>query len=404
MNSHSVLRVVLIFFILALVHLFAEDDPPLIQPKQSILQEKQKGIDAGAEANRFDWLSPLNLSIGHTQQNSPVSPGFQGMNQASASISQDIFRSGGIYYAIRYANDQFNYDSLAWEKEYRGYYREIFLCVLQIRKYRLEYEQSSFLVKNQEIAVFLKRYQYEAGEIDITQLNDAIMQKNSEQTNRLVFKQSLEQEKEELYKYTERKEDQISVPEFALIDEKTYQKNNYEIALAKQQSSVAYDNYRTTLSSYLPSVNLNAQASHNEYVSNASSVSLEGNTYSVGVALNIPLNYNAFSNVEQKKAQMLEQKATAEDTKREEMIEYKKVLLLIERYAEVNKVLEENIEIYTSLLDITEKAFKTGYKTGYDLQTLQNSIKAAELEIQINQINIQIEWIKLHFAIRTKKG
>ena len=85
---------------------------------------------------------------------------------------------------------------------------------------------------------------------------------------------------------------------------------------------------------------------------------------------------------------------------REEGLAYQQSILSIRRFEGVNEVLEENLALYHSLLGITEKAFKAGYKTGYDVQTLQNSIKSAELEIAINDMNIQIELAKLHFAMK----
>ncbi|QOP42169.1 TolC family protein [Sulfurimonas marina] len=379
------------------------EDVALTADKSTILEQKKKSIEAGAEVQRYEWLSPLNLSASHTQQYSDKTNTRSGLSQLSASFSQNLFRSGGIYYTIKYANDKYNYDALSLEQQHKNYQKEIILSALRIKKYELQLKQSEYLVENKKITLFLKQTQYELGDIDITLLNDALMEKNTEQTNYVLLQETLANEQLELQKYTEAAVDSISLPTFSLIDEETYTKNNYNIAMAKQQNSVTYDSYRKGMAEYLPSLKLNAQATYTSYDSGAVVLNQNGTLYSAGLVLNIPLDYNTFAAKEEMYTSFLEQKAQTNDTQREELLEYKKTLLSIKRYQDVNKILQENLELYTKLKKITQKAFETGYKTGYDVQILENSINSAKLEIEINKINIQLSLATLHFALRDTK-
>ncbi|MDH4944336.1 TolC family protein [Sulfurimonas sp. C5] len=379
------------------------EDVVLTVDKKKILDEKKKSIKAGAKAQRYEWLSPVNLSASHTQQYSDKTNTRSGLSQLSASFSQNIFRSGGIYYTIKYADDKYSYDALSLEQQNKNYQKEIILSTLRIKKYELQLKQSEYLIENKKITLFLKQTQYEVGDIDITLLNDALMEKNTEQTNYVLLQETLASEQLELQKYTDVSAESISLPTFSLIDEITYNKYNYNIAMAKQQNNVTYDSYKKGMADYLPSVKFNAQATYTSYDSGAVVLNQNGTLYSAGLVLNIPLDYNAFASVEEKYASHLEQLAQTNDTQREEILEYKKTLLAINRYKEVNKILQENLELYTKLRKITKKAFETGYKTGYDVQILDNSISSAKLEIEINKINIQLELAKLHFAIKDKE-
>jgi len=59
--------------------------------------------------------------------------------------------------------------------------------------------------------------------------------------------------------------------------------------------------------------------------------------------------------------------------------------------------------LYDDLIKAIQAGVNAGVKTGYDLQTLKNTKSIEELEITINEINIQLELAKLHFAITPSK-
>lgn len=382
---------------------FASEEAPLNPDKAAYLEHKRSAVESGSEALRSDWLSPLNFSLSHTEQRRTDRTEFAGTDQAAVSLSQDLFRSGGIRYAIAYADDSRAYDLLALDEEEAQIREAIWLAVLGVRKYALECEQSRYRIANLKIAVFLKKTQYEAGDIDITELNDAIMEQNDEQANYLALVQALETERLELKKYTDRTAEAIALPTFTMVDEATYTAHRYTALLETKQGDVAYDTYRTTLGGYLPKLTLDASAAYTTY-DDPQLTQSTGDSYSVGLSLSMPLKYGSGAAVEAQRALMLQHRSKAADARREAAADYHTGRLTIERYLGVNRVLETNLELYGELLSVTRKAYEAGYKTGYDLQTLENSIAADRLEIRINEINIQMELVKLHYAHRPEKG
>lgn len=376
--------------------LFAES-ALLSTEKEKILEHKKNEVDSGAKALRYNWIAPLNLTVSHTEQKGVGESSFSGFNQASASFDQDLFRSGGIYYAMRYADDKHGYDLLSWHEERDTLSLALFSAVLNIRKARLQCERSDYLLKNLEIALTIKRQQYEAGATDITELNDAIMARNSEQKNFFALRQSLLDYRAELKKYSDREAESITLPEFVVYDRETYLSQNYVAALAKRQSDVAYDTYKVTKAGYLPALSLNTQARYVDY-HNAALSADDGSSYSVGLSLSMPLEYNSFDSVEEARAAMLRQKAEAADRVREEGQKYEQTRNLISRYEEENRVLGENLKLYDTLLEVAQKGYASGLKTGYDVQTLSHTRKIGELDIAINRLNIQLEMAKLHYG------
>ncbi len=373
----------------------AEGESPLSPQKQEILKQKEAEIDRGAEALRYDWIAPLNLSLSHTEQKSPGESGFGGTSQASASWSQDLFRSGGITYAIRYADAKHTYDRLGWAEERDSYRLGIVTAVLEIRRQTLLCQRSATLLKNLEIALFIKQQQYEAGATDITELNDAIMARNSEQKNLLSLEQALADARSELKRYSDLEAEAIPVPEFFIPGRDAYLAENYAAAQARLQSEVAYDTYRITEASYLPALTFNTAARYTEYRDLQSD---GGASYSAGLTLSLPLAYNGAEAVEADRALMLRRKAEEADTVREEGIGYEQSRNLITRYEKENGVFRQNLALYDTLIDAIRKGVEAGYKTGYDLQTLENTKTNDLLSMKINDINIQMELAKLHYS------
>jgi hypothetical protein len=116
----------------------------------------------------------------------------------------------------------------------------------------------------------------------------------------------------------------------------------------------------------------------------------------------MPIDYNTKATLQESKAIYLQNSLNIEESRVDAIALYDAGVSKIENYQAYKDVTQDNIELYTKLIDITAKAVESGLKSGYDLQTLQNTKRIDELELQVSDINIQIELAKLIFA--TKKG
>jgi len=383
----------IIFFFLTF-NLFASDKTLIRLNKQDIINEQKKEVEANAQKLKYDWIAPLNLSSSYTKSNTND----DAISDTSINLNQDIFRSGGIIYKIDYANVKLQnaLESLALANT--SMYQELFTGLLEYKKLRSMLKQNHFTLQNTEIDVFLKTQQYETGDADITELNRALREKNAALKLKLTAKQALIEKEIALKKLTDRELDSIDIPKFELISEDEYKEANYNLLVASTNKELSDKEYKITKSSYLPTVSINGAYG---YMDNPN-INFNDDYYTIGATLNMPLDFNTKVTLQESKAIYMQNSLKIQESKIDEMASYEAGVSKIENYKQHKEVTQDNIELYTKLIDITDKAVKSGLKTGYDLQTLQNTKKIDELELDISDINIQIELAKLIFT--TKKG
>lgn len=378
------------------------DDTSVLSPeKQNYFQQQQHQIDATYEKLRYDWLSPINLNASSIYEKSASFWAEHTRKSLSAGIAQDLFRSGGITYAIDYAHAKKESDSLALGKEIAGISQQLMNAVLTYRKNEIALKQSDLKLKNAQIEIFLKRKQYEAGDIDITFLNNALMNQSNELKNNTSLHYALEQQKFEAAKLTDLPINSLSIPLYTLTQKETFLEQGWDIRYANALAGSAAQQYGQVKSSYLPKLTLIADVGYQQVDSqSAPAAGYRGNFYDAGLQLSMPLAYNASATSQEAQAAYLKQQAQSADAKRQMNALYDQMVALVESYRQTISITQNNLNYYDELLGATKAAVKAGYKAGYDLQTLQNTRAIEELEIQINEINIQIQLSQLHYQMQ----
>jgi outer membrane protein len=378
---------------------YGEDMSLLSPEKQRYYEQQQQQIDSGYEKLRYDWLSPINVKASNIYEKS-ASLGIRDTRQnLSASIAQDLFRSGGITYGIAYAKKQA--DTIGMYRDIAGFNQQFFNAVLNYQKNLLLLEQSELKLKNSKIEIFLKRKQYEAGDIDITLLNNALMNQSSELKNNTSIRFTLAQQKYEAAKLSDQSVDTITLATFSLVQKEDFLEEGWNIRFLQAQSKSSAQQYGQIKSSYLPKLTLSADAGVQRFDSRElASADYRGNYYDMGLQLSVPLAYNASAAVQEAQSTYLKQQAETADIKRQMDAQYEQSIARIKSYQRIIAITGENLKFYSELIDAAKAAVKAGYKAGYDLQTLQNTSAIEELEIKTNEINIQIELAALHYLIR----
>lgn len=396
------LLIYILFHLLFFVSLSANDRDLLSQEKQDLLIQEQNRYESEYEKLRYNWITPLNLGASYGYDRAYM--GDYGTNtNISASISQDLFRSGGITYQIEYADAKKRADEISLTKEIADINKELFSALLNYEKTLLQKKQSELILKNKEIEIFIKRQLYEVGKADITELNNALMAQSSELKNLVTHQYMLAQLRGEISKVSDVDPLTFSPPRFSLVESDTYLENNLELNYLRLQTKSFEHLYGVTKSGYLPSLSLNANVGYREYDSKKYDNRYDGNYYGAGVTLNIPLYYNAMSATQEAKANYLKQAAQVADRYRVTKASYTQSIDLIESYRSYNEITSKNLALYDELIEAIEAGVSVGEKTGYDLQTIKNTKAIEELNIKISEINIQIELAKLHFALKEER-
>lgn len=392
----------LILFLFLAAALNAKDDELLSAQKQDLLQQKQKQYEAEHEKLRYDWISPLNLSGSYSYDKSGGGLDSD-MKKVSASISQDIFRSGGITYRIDYADAKKRADEIGLIREVASLNENLFSALFNYKKSAYELLQSRKKLENYDIEIFIKRQLYEAGKADITELNNALMNKSVEQKNSVLLEYALSKTKLEISKLSDIDPDTFELYPFELVEEGKYLQNSLDLRYSRAQSQTYEHLYNVTKSAYEPSISINGSAGYQNYDPKERLSGYEGGFYGIGFSINLPISYNASAAKEEAKAAYLKQTADMHDIERSLRASYSQSIELIKSYRRYIEVASKNLSLYDELIGVTQAGVDAGYKTGYDLSTLKNTKAIEEYTIKINEVNIQLELSKLHFALNTGK-
>ncbi|MDR2638233.1 MAG: TolC family protein [Helicobacteraceae bacterium] len=371
---------------------FALDRSHLSEDIQSAIAHKEAAIEAARKRQKYDFVGDIRLSGSVSESRSDDSD-WSRSESAGASFSQDIFKSGGIIASIDNAELSAQAAKLQLIQETNGYLQNLATLLLQSKQDQIRLRQNELNIKNAEIALLIKQKQYEAGETDITQLNDALQTKNNLRKTRLDLQNQNLSRLEEIAKLTPLKPETIPLAPFEAIDREEFLSASLSARLAKTQSEIARIQQKITLSSYLPALSASAGAtrSHGENADWHTS-------YNYGLTLSVPLSVTEGWAIEEKKLEALRAKSQERTAIEEVKRVYAQSKSAIDAAKQSVDVSKENIALYDSLIRVTRAQTQSGSLSRFDLQTLENSRQSDLLEIESSQIAIQIELAKLRYA------
>jgi len=126
--------------------IYAQEITLLHQHKEAIQNNSKKEIEATYDSEKNDWISTLNLNLSSSKASSS-----NRTDKASLSLSQDIYRFGGISYQISYAKANYRYKLTDLKFENIGYYKSIYNYILNIRKLKLQLRQENISSKTKSL-------------------------------------------------------------------------------------------------------------------------------------------------------------------------------------------------------------------------------------------------------------
>ena len=377
--------------------LFANEMELLQKDKKELRQIEKEVIEKKYEGAKDEWIGTINLnsSIGKNRdftenENSDMT------RSVGLSFSQSIYESGGIEYSIQYARQQLKSDLIAWENANIAIFQTIYETLLSIKKLKLQIEQSDYALKNKNIELILKRIQYEAGKVDIIDLNNAVMSKNNQQKENISLRNSLKDKEYELSKYTSLKSNEIKIIDFKIVDKDKFLRDNLNIRYENSKVELLDTAHNQLKSSYLPKVSLNTST---KYSNDENKENNESGT--IGLSASMPLfDITKDAKLEKSKLEVLKQKVNVTDMQNELVYEYEQILAQINTYDEYEKTISDNLKLYEDLIMVNKSSNAAGMTADYDLEVLQNTQKVNEYDLQINDINKKLQYTKLYFKTK----
>ena len=380
---------------------FANNVELLNENRQELQALEKSIIEKEYESSKDSWLSPINLDAGISRSHSFSKENDSLSKTVSIGFSQSIYKSGGIEFTIKYANDKLKSDLLSWENNNNELYVKIYEIILNISKLSVQIEQSKYELKNKEIELILKKIEYEAGKTDIIELNNAIMTKNAAYKSNVNLENSLKEQKYELSKYTSLAYEQIEILDFQVLNKDDFLSRNIEIMYQESLVNVLKSSYEKLKSTYLPNLSVSTSVSHSNNEDLITDETTENNSGKIALNFSMPLyDFNKQSTVAKSKIEHLKQKATIETIKNEIARDFDVALSKVNTYQTYNKITQENLKLYDDLIGVNAISNQAGMSSNYDLEILQNTKKINQYDIAINNINIQQEYAKLYFKTK----
>lgn len=388
-------RVVILPFLCSLM--FANELDLLQEDKKELRKIDKEIIEKKYESSKDEWIGKINLNSSLGKDHDFTHDKTGDMSRSlGLSFSQSIFESGGIEYSIEYARKQLKSDLIAWENQNIALIQAIYETLLAIKKLKLQIEQSDYSLKNKDIELILKRIQYEAGRVDITELNNAIMSKNNQQKENISLKNSLKEKEYELSKYTSLKSNQIEIIDFEVVDKEKFLKDNLNIRYENSRVELLDTSYKQLKSTYLPKVTLNTNANYRNNQNED-----DRQTGAVTLNMSMPIfDITKDSKIEKSKLEVLKQKVNVKDMQNELEYEYEQILTQMNSYDEYEKTISENLKLYEDLITANQSSNAAGMSADYDLEILQNTQKINQYDLQINDINRKLQYTKLYFKTK----
>ena len=377
--------------------LFANEIELLQKDKKELRQIEKEIIQKKYEAAKDEWIGTINLNSTLGKSRDFTEDKSSDMTRSmSLGFSQSIFESGGIEYSIEYARQQLKSDLIAWENQNIALIQAIYETLLAIKKLKLQIEQSDYALKNKEIELIIKKIKYEAGKVDIIDLNNAVMSRNNQQKENISLKNSLKDKEYELSKYTTLKSNEIKIIDFKIVDRDKFLRDNLNIRYENSKVQLLDTAYNQLKSSYLPKVSLTTNA---KYSNDENKANNESGT--IGLTASMPLfDITKDAKLEKSKLEVLKQKVNVTDMQNQLEYEYEQILAQINTYDEYEKTIADNLNLYKELIMVNQSSNSAGMSADFDLEILQNTQKINEFDLKINDINKKLQYSKLYFKTK----
>ncbi len=344
------------------------------------------------------WINPIML-----RYNKNYSTQFRDRTNRTSNytiqIDQPIFRSGGIYYAIKYSQalrDANNAEIILQKRQMIG---DAVSILFNLKKNRLEQEKMKYLIKNDRIDIRQKRDSYEAGLLDSSFLDQAILKKSQDEATLLELELNLLELKQRFSLLSDKKPDGLRIPVLKLMSKTSYSEQNLELKKDRLRAEQSEYNANVTMAKYLPTVSLQGQYIDGDLNPLFFNPSLQERYYNYGFSVSMPLDINSFTDIEASKVKKLKAAVQVLDRKDQVKEEYEWIHNSLDILDKKIVLAQKDEKIYKSLYRTTKNLALAGEKTSLDADIMQNSLQIRILDQKIYKIDKQVRLLKLYIRV-----
>jgi len=347
------------------------------------------------------WVNPVQVRYGK-DYTTRFKTGTVDTGTFSVYIDQPIFRSGGIYYAIKYSDALRDANEAELKLQRRQMIGDAVSILFNLKKNKLEQKKMRYLVKNDTIDIRQKRDSYDAGILDSSFLDQAILKKSQDEAILLEFELNYLELKQRFSLLSDKNPDKLRLPKLKMMSKKNYTQQNLELKKDVLRAEESSYNAKVTVAKYLPTLSLQGQYTDGDlnplFAGNGPS-NLNEAYYNYGFSVSMPLDINSFSDIEAAKVAKLRaatQVLDRKDTVKEEYQWIDNSLGILDKKIYLAR---KDEKIYKNLLRLTKDLAEAGEKTSLDADIMSNSLQVRKLDQLIYGIDKQLKLLKLYIRV-----
>jgi len=344
------------------------------------------------------WVNPVTLKY---KKNYSTQFRDQTVDTGNFSIvvDQPIFRSGGIYYGIKYSQAQRDANIAEIKLQRRTMIGDAVSILFNLKKTKLEQKKMKYQIKNDTIDIRQKRDSYESGLLDSSFLDQAILKKSQDETTLLQLELNLMELKQRFSLLSDKNSADLQLPALTLISKENYRQENLELKRDQLRAEQSAYNVNVTWAKYLPTVSLQGQYIDGDLNPLFFNPSLQEKYYNYGFAVSMPLDINTFTDIEASKVEKL--KAAVEVLDRKETVDeeygwiYNSLAILDKKIT----LAQKDETVYKNLFKVTKNLAQAGEKTSLDSDIMYNSLQIRKIDQKIFKIDKQVNILKLYARV-----
>ncbi len=398
-GSNVLKKLFLLCSLLASSLIYADELGDILSDNKELIFDYQlESNELESDILSKSWLNPVRVqySKNFTTQftdTTVITGGY------SVIIDQPIFKSGGIYYGIKYSQALRDATRADIELQKRTMIGDAISILFNLKKTKLEQEKMKYQIKNDAIDIRQKRDSYDAGLLDSSFLDQAILKKSQDETALLEMDLTLMELKQKFALLSDKDPEKLRLPALKLMSKTDYSESNLELKRDRLRAAQSDYNQKVTWAKYLPEVSLQGQYTDADLNPLFARPGLEEKYYTYGFTVSMPLDINSFSDIEVSKVEKL--RAATELLDRKETVdeEYDWIHNSLSILDKKILLAQKDEKVYNSLYRLTKNLADAGEKTSFDAEVMHNSLEIRKIDQKIYHIDKQLQLLKLYVRI-----
>jgi outer membrane protein TolC len=379
--------------------LYADELGDILSDNKELLFDYQfESNELESDMLSKSWMNPIRL-----QYNKNYSQQFVGetirTGGYSVIIDQPIFKSGGIYYGIKYSQALRDANIADITLQKRTMIGDAISILFNLKKTKLEQEKLKYQIKNDIIDIRQKRESYDSGLLDSSFLDQAILKKSQDETTLLEMDLTLMELRQKFALLSDKDPNKLRLPTLKLMSKTNYQAENLELKRDRLRAEQADHNQKVTWAKYLPTVSLQGQYTDADLNPFFIRPDVQEKYYTYGFTVSMPLDINSFTDIEASKVEKLKAAVEALDRKDTVEEEYNWIQNSLEILEKKIMLAHKDEKVYNNLYRLTKNLAQAGEKTSFDADVMYNSLQIRKLDQQIYKIDKQIQLLKLYVRV-----